>query len=151
MKVVEFYILFQSVHENSLILKFEMLTRRADYAHHSTTSPPEFSDLATALQWYVRDQFEFQPWLCFCQNINFRGSIKTFTKWSLNPNWHEGRYFYLLYNYTHSIFLSILIRLPSGVMDKAVDSGSVGPWFDPCLRHIFFNFLKFFFIYLHIL
>ena len=55
----------------------------------------------------------------------------------LNPNWHEGGYFYLLYNYTHSIFLSILIRLPRGVMDKAVDSGSVGPWFDPCLRHIF--------------
>ena len=59
----------------------------------------------------------------------------------INPNRHEGGYFYLLYNYTHSIFLSILIRLPRGVMDKAVDSGSVGPWFDPCLRHIFFNSL----------
>ena len=59
----------------------------------------------------------------------------------LNPNRHEGGYFYLLYNYTHSIFLSLLIRLPRGVMDKAVDSGPVGPWFDPCLRHIFFNFL----------
>ena len=58
----------------------------------------------------------------------------------LNPNRHEGGHFYLLYNYTHSIFLSILIRLPRGVMDKAVDSGSVGPWFDPCLSHIFFQF-----------
>ena len=26
-----------------------ILTRGADYAHHSTTSPPGFSDLATAL------------------------------------------------------------------------------------------------------
>ena len=57
-----------------------------------------------------------------------------------NPNQHEGRYFYLLYNYTHSTFSSILMSLPRGVMDKAVDSGSEGPWFDPCLRHIFFHF-----------
>ena len=26
-------------------------TKGADYAHHSTTSPPGFSDLATALRW----------------------------------------------------------------------------------------------------
>ena len=28
-------------------------TRGADYAHHSTTSPLKFSDLATALPWFV--------------------------------------------------------------------------------------------------
>ena len=33
----------------------EQLTRRAHYAHHSTTStPPRLSDLATALLWVAR-------------------------------------------------------------------------------------------------
>ena len=30
-------------------------TRGADYAHHSTTSPLKFSDLATALPWQTKN------------------------------------------------------------------------------------------------
>ena len=53
---------------------------------------------------------------------------------NLNPNQHEGGHFYLLYNYTRSM-----------------DIGSVGPWFDPCLRHIFFHFFIFLFSFFYLL
>ena len=59
-------------------------------------------------------------------------------QWCLNPNRHEGGHFYLLYI---SIFSLILMCLPRGVMDKAANSGSVDPWFDPCLMLSFFHSL----------
>ena len=37
-------------------------TRGADFAHHSTTSPLKFSDLATALDISYLDRFTIQFW-----------------------------------------------------------------------------------------
>ena len=37
-------------------------TRGADYAHHSTTSPLKFSDLATALPWQTKNIIHIPLW-----------------------------------------------------------------------------------------
>ena len=60
----------------------------------------------------------------------------------LNPNWHDLKIYtkawegILLSPLQHFIF-----NFLRGVMDKAVDSGSNGPRFEPCLRHMFLFFL----------
>ena len=93
------------------------------------------------VKWITKIQKKIVKSFFFMRNVYFHFDAEqcrpVLRQWCLNPNRHEGGHFYLLYI---SIFSLILMCLPRGVMDKAANSGSVDPWFDPCLMLSFFHF-----------